>query len=82
MGYSIDRETAERLRSVDEQTLAEIIGRIAPAQAKALSGKTGMIKKKLGSLSAEEISRIVSGVKPELNEQVKQLLEGGGGSGR
>ena len=31
MGYSIDRETAERLRSVDEQTLAEIIGRIAPA---------------------------------------------------
>ena len=55
MGYSIDRETAERLRSVDEQTLAEIIGRIAPAQAKALSGKTGMIKKKLGSLSAEEI---------------------------
>ena len=80
--YSIDRETAERLRSVDEQTLAEIIGRIAPAQAKALSGKTGMIKKKLGSLSAEEISRIVSGVKPELIEQVKQLLEGGGGSGR
>ena len=41
-----------------------------------------MIKKKLGSLSAEEISRIVSGVKPELIEQVKQLLEGGGGSGR
>ncbi len=82
MGYSIDRETAERLRSVDEHTLAEIIGRLAPAQSKVLAGKTGMIKKQLSSLSAEEISRLVSGVRPELIEQVKQLLEGGGGSGR
>ena len=82
MGYSIDRETAERLRSVDERTLAEILARIVPGQAKSLAGKTGMIKKKLGSLSAEDISRIVSGVKPEVLDEVKRIIERGGVSGR
>ena len=91
MGYEIDRETLEKLQTLDDRTVHEMIRRFAVAsglsesRAESIAGNSGFIKRKLSAMNPSDINKMLSSANPAAVESIVKLVEsdkGGDLSGR
>ena len=87
MGYEIDRDALSKLRNLDDETMSNIIRKIAAAsgmnakQAESLSKNTGFIKRKLATMNPSEVSRMIASAdESAISEIMKSIKSDKGGN--
>ena len=87
MGYEIDRDALSKLRNLDDETMSNIIRKIAAAsgmnekQVESLSKNTGFIKRKLATMNPSEVSRMIASAdESAISEIMKSIKSDKGGN--
>ena len=87
MGYEIDRDALSKLRNLDDETMSNIIRKIAAAsgmndkQAESLSKNTGFIKRKLATMNPSKVSRMIASAdESAISEIMKSIKSDKGGN--
>ena len=82
MGYEIDRDALSKLRNLDDETMSNIIRKIAAASGmnEKISKNTGFIKRKLATMNPSEVSNMISSAdESAVSEIMKSLKSEKGG---